>query len=90
MPPAVREVVDTAWVRLQALAGPEGNEPATLAALDDSRAAYGQLYADAEALVHSSIHARRVHAAPPPTFYLQLARRIPARYRKLIRRALRA
>ena len=90
MPTAVREVVDTAWVRLQALAGPGADDPAVLAPLDDSRAAYAQLYAGAEALVHSTIHARRARAAPPPTFYLQIARRIPVRYRKLIRRALRA
>jgi len=63
VPAAVRDVVDTAWVRLQALAGPEGNEPATLAALDDSRAAYAELYAGAEALVHSTIRAGG--AAPP-------------------------
>ena len=93
VPAAVRDVVDTAWVRLQALAGPQGNEPATLAALDDSRAAYAALYAGAEALVHSTIRARRGGAAPPaapPSTYLKIARRIPPRYRKLIRRALRA
>jgi hypothetical protein len=93
VPAAVREVVDTAWVRLQALAGPQGDEPNTLAALDDSHAAYAELYAGAEALVHSTIRARRGAAAPPaapPSTYLQIARRIPPRYRKLIRRALRA
>jgi hypothetical protein len=86
----VRDIADTAWARLQALAGPDADDPAALAALDDSRAAYAQLYADAEALVHSSIQGRRLTAAPPPTLYMQLARRIPVRYRKLIRRALRA
>jgi 2-polyprenyl-6-methoxyphenol hydroxylase-like FAD-dependent oxidoreductase len=90
VPAALRDVVDTAWVRLQALAGPQGDEPATLAALDDSRAAYAELYAGAEALAHSSLRARAQPPSAPPTFYLQLARRIPPRYRKLIRRALRA
>jgi hypothetical protein len=90
VPQAVREVVDTAWVRLQGLAGADGEDPAALAALDDSRAAYARLYADAEALVHSSIQSRRLKATPPPALYLQIARRIPVRYRRLIRRALRA
>jgi hypothetical protein len=80
--------VDEAWLRLQALTGPGADDPAALAALDELHAAYAQLYADAEALVHSSI--RRVKPPPPPALYLQVARRIPARYRRMVRRALRA
>jgi hypothetical protein len=89
VPPRVREVVDTVWQRLQALAGPNGEDPAALAALDASRAAYDELYADAEALVHTSIRAPRFRPPPPPTFYVQLARRVPAPVRKGIRRLLR-
>ncbi len=89
VPPRVRDVVDAAWLRLQALSGPDGDSAAALAALDEARAAYEQLYADAEALVHSSIRARRVRPAPPPTLYVQLARRVPAPVRKGIRRMLR-
>jgi hypothetical protein len=90
VPDGVREVVDAAWVRLQALAGAGADDPAALAALDETRAAYERLYADAEALAHSSLRARRARPAPPPTFYVKVARRIPARYRRMIRRALRA
>jgi hypothetical protein len=89
VPPRVREVVDAAWVRLQELAGPDGDAPAALAALDETRAAYGRLYADAEALVHSSIRARRARPVPPPTTYLKIARRVPAPVRKGLRRLLR-
>jgi hypothetical protein len=89
VPERVRTVVEEAWLRLQALAGPDGEDPAALAALDEARDEYERLYADAEALAHSSIRARRHRPAPPPTLYLQVARRIPERYRRLIRRALR-
>jgi hypothetical protein len=91
VPPRVREVVEQAWVRLQALTGPDPDDPAALAALDDARAAYAQLYADAEALVHTSIRAQRPRpaSAAPPTLYVQVARRVPAPVRRGIRRLLR-
>jgi hypothetical protein len=89
VPEPVREVVDAAWLRLLALAGPGDEDPAALAALDAARTDYQRMYADAEALVHSSIQARRLRQAAPPSLYLEVARRIPARYRKAIRRALR-
>ena len=90
VPASLQAVVDTAWTRLQALTGRDGDAPATLAALDETRAAYERLYGDAEELAHSSIMARHARQVAPPTFYMQLARRVPRRYRKLIRRALRA
>jgi hypothetical protein len=90
VPAWVRDVVEDSWARLQALATPAANAPETLAALDATRAAYARLYADAEALVHSAIRARQTRPAPPPTLYLQIARRVPAPVRKRIRRLLRA
>lgn len=87
VPEPVRAVVDAAWLRLLALT--EADDAAALAALDDARADYRRMYADAEALVHSSFAAQRAPEAAPPTLYVEVARRIPARYRKAIRRALR-
>jgi hypothetical protein len=97
VPAALRAVAETAWERLQPLAA-DGDRPETLAALDDSRAAYGALYGEAEAIAQSSVVAARPRRskqakpapAPAPTLYVRLARRVPARYRKRVRRLLRA
>jgi hypothetical protein len=95
VPAALRAVAEAAWEGLQPLAA-DGDTPATLTALDDSRAAYGTLYAEAEAIAQSSILAARPRRkqskqapAQPPTLYVRLARRVPARYRKRVRRLLR-
>jgi hypothetical protein len=97
VPANLRAVAETAWERLQPLAA-DGDAPATRAALDESRAAYGTLYAEAEAIAQSSVAAARPRrkqqhaqqAATPPALYVRLARRVPARYRKRVRRLLRA
>jgi hypothetical protein len=96
VPAALRAVAEAAWERLQPLAA-DGDTPATLTALDDSRAAYGTLYGEAEAIAQSSVLAARPRrkraqpaATPAPTLYVRLARRVPARYRKRVRRLLRA
>jgi hypothetical protein len=94
VPVALRDVAETAWERLQPLAA--GGD--AQAALDDSRVAYGTLYAESEAIAQSSILAARPRRKPaaqpapaqPPTLYVRLARRVPARYRKRVRRLLRA
>jgi hypothetical protein len=88
LPPGVREVVDAAWTRLQALAGPNADDPAALAALDAARAEYDRLYAEAEALAYTSIRPPRLKPAPAPALYVEVVRRIPVRYRRAIRRAL--
>jgi hypothetical protein len=94
VPAALRAVAETAWERLQPLAA-DGDTAAIRATLDETRAAYGALYGEAEAIAQSSIRAarpRRKQAqvpVEPPALYVRLARRVPARYRKGVRRLLR-
>jgi hypothetical protein len=93
VPAGVRELAERAWAELQPLAQTGGDEPAALAALDASHAAFTALYAEAEAIAQSSITAAKPRKAkpkppPPPTLYVRLARRVPARYRKRLRRVL--
>jgi hypothetical protein len=89
VPARLRDLAETAWERLLVLT--RDDDPAALAALDQSREAYAALYGEAEELVHSSISAvrrrRPKRAAPPPTFYVRLARRVPARWRRWLRGA---
>jgi len=85
VPATVRDLAEQAWANVQA-----GDE----AALDADRAAYQALYGEAEAIAQCSIMAarpiRRVAAPaapkPPPTLRVRVARRIPAPYRKRLRR----
>jgi hypothetical protein len=94
VPASVRDLAETAWERLLVLTRDGGDGPDALAALDDSREAYAALYGQAEEFVHSSISAVRRHrpkaaaAAPPPTLYVRLARRVPARWRRRVRGVL--
>lgn len=57
VPRPLREIAEETWERLDALAGPEGDTPDVHRALDDLRRAYGDLYAEAEALAASSVEA---------------------------------
>jgi hypothetical protein len=90
VPAPVRDVAEEAWSRLQPLASGED------AHVDDIRDAYGALYAEAEAIAQSSITAAKPRKkpqkpGPPPEPSLKgrLARRVPAPYRRRIKRALR-
>ena len=84
MPASVRDLAEQAWAHVQA-----GDQ----AALDADRAAYAELYGEAEAIAQCSIMAARpirrapAAAAPkaPPTLRVRIARRIPAPYRKRLR-----
>jgi hypothetical protein len=60
-----------------------GDRAAIAARLDTMRAAYADLYAEAEAIVQSSIAAARVRppAGRVPTPALRIVRRVPRRYR---------
>jgi hypothetical protein len=96
VPASVRDLAEHAWARLQPLALPGGDGPETHAALDAARRAYVTLYAEAEATAQSSVTAakrrRPKRPAPPPappTLYVRLARRVPAPYRRRVRRVLR-
>jgi hypothetical protein len=83
VPAAVRDLAEQAWEHVQAQ---------DEAALDADRAAYVELYREAEAIAQCSIMAarpiKRPKAAPPapPTLRVRIARRIPAPYRKRLRR----
>lgn len=85
VPAAVRDLAEQTWAHVQA---------ADEAALDADRAAYQELYSEAEAIAQCSIMAarpiRRAAAPaapkPPPTLRVRVARRIPAPYRKRLRR----
>jgi hypothetical protein len=78
---------------LQQLAEPAGDGQQVHAALDAARSAYVSLYADAEAIAQSSVTAVKPrkasgHRAPAPaTLRVRLARRVPERYRRRLRRA---
>lgn len=69
VPGTLLEVAQESWEALNALAEPDSDTPAAHARLDAARAAYGELYAEAEALAASSImaagphHLRAVRAA---------------------------
>lgn len=57
VPDDLREVAQATWDQLNLLAEPGGDQPEVHAALDELRRSYGEVYADAEAMAHSSITA---------------------------------
>ena len=85
LPAALRDQAETAWDLLALLAA--GDPRASADRLDAARAAYVELYAEAEAIATSSIVASRrrsrrpAPAAPAPA---RLVRRVPVRYRRRI------
>lgn len=97
VPGPVQELAERCWRDLQPLAAGDPDDPPALAALDATRAAFHELYGEAEAIAQSSVTAAkragrdaqkaRRPAAPPPV-RVRIARRIPAPYRRRIRRAV--
>ncbi len=93
VPAAVRDMADDVWQRLQQLAEPDGDITVVHTELDAVRGAYVALYNEAEAIAQSSATAvkpRRAAARrppPPPNLRVRLARRVPERYRRRLRRA---
>jgi hypothetical protein len=93
VPASVRDMAEDVWGRLQQLAAPGGEPQDVHAALDSAQAAYISLYRDAEAIAQSSVTAvkprkARGHRAPArATLRVRLARRVPERYRRRLRRA---
>jgi hypothetical protein len=91
----VRDMAERVWQQLQPLAEGAEEPPDVRAVLDAARAAYGELYAEAEAIAQTSIHAVRARRRPaespppgPPSLRVRLARRVPVHYRQQIRRML--
>jgi hypothetical protein len=99
VPPGLQGVLDDAWRLVSRLGEPGGDAPAAHASLDAARAAYVQLYADAEAIAQSSVTAvkprgQAVGGKPSsrPTrssrrFPGRVARLLPARRRRQVRLA---
>jgi hypothetical protein len=98
VPPRVRELADEVWERIQGLAGPDGDTAAPAPELDAARERYGAIYAEAEAIAHSSVSAARRRglaqasqgSSPPVPLRVRIARRIPKRVRRRLRSALSA
>jgi hypothetical protein len=95
VPVRLRDLAEDTWQRLQPLATTGGDGPAVRAALDDARDSFQALYAEAEEIAQSSITAAkpRAAAARPRTsgqasLRVRVARRVPARYRRVLRRAV--
>lgn len=87
IPAPLKALADEVWEHLCSLAAEPGRQqPATLGRLDAARARYRELYADAEAVAHSSISAARVStraaATPPVGLVLRLARHVPEHHRR--------
>jgi hypothetical protein len=80
LPAALRAQADEVWALVSRLAVEPGAE-AILARLDELRAAYAALYAEAEAIAQSSIAAARGRPAARPAPALRIIRRVPRRYR---------
>ncbi|MDQ3889413.1 MAG: sulfotransferase [Actinomycetota bacterium] len=97
IPPVLRALLETAWPRVSALASPGGDDGGRRALLDEARAAYVELYSEAEAIAQSSVTAakrRREQSAKraasvdgdargegDAALVLRIIRRIPPRYR---------
>jgi hypothetical protein len=96
VPERVRELAEEVWETLQPLAAAGADADAAAPALDAARAGYRALYAEAEAIAQSSITAakpRKPAAAKPapkapPSLRVRLARRVPVRHRRAVKRAL--
>ncbi|MEA2281702.1 MAG: hypothetical protein QOK21_2309 [Solirubrobacteraceae bacterium] len=96
VPERVRVMAEDVWQQITALAREDGDAEPARAGLDSSRAAFGELYAEAEAIAQSTITAakprrrRRAPAPAPASLRVRIARRVPLRYRRGLRRAVRS
>jgi hypothetical protein len=83
VPARVRDIAEEIWGLLQPLADPGGDNADTRARLDTARAAYGELYAEAEAISQSSVVAvrprkkgQKAAPKPPPSLKARSRRRL--------------
>lgn len=101
VPPRLREIAEESWQHLDRLADDGGDNPDTHAALDELRAAYADLYDEAEAIAQSTaLAAHRDGLAQQPMPASPVARRgadrlphgvramVPASARRGLRKAL--
>ncbi len=95
VPERVRDLCEQVWEQLQPLAERGGDTPVVATGLDRAHVAYTQLYAEAEAIAQSSVTAVRPRrrpapaAATPASLRVRVVRRIPARWRRGLRRTAR-
>ena len=96
VPERMRDMAEQVWSQLQPLADPGGDTPELHRTLDEARAAFGELYREAESIAQSSItaakprrKAKKKAPPPPPSLKVRLARRVPAPARRRLRKALR-
>jgi hypothetical protein len=85
LPPPLRAQAETAWDLLALLAA--GDPRAAADRFDATRAAYVELYEQAEAIAGSSIVAARRRSQPTdrvPARAARIVRRVPARYRRRV------
>ena len=92
VPARLRDLADDVWGLMAQLAVEGGDAPSARAALDDARARYIDLYAEAEALAQSTIVAAkrrdgagRRGARGPAPIPIRIARRIPPHHRRRLR-----
>jgi hypothetical protein len=95
VPVPVRDLAQRVWELLEPLAENDmADDRERRVALDEARAAYAALYADAEAIAQSSVTAAKRRPAARsrarPSLRARLARRVPVRYRRRLRRAMRS
>jgi hypothetical protein len=106
VPPRMRDMAEDVWRRLQPLADPGGDTPEVHRSLDEAHAAFGDLYAEAEAIAQSSINAAKPRKkpakpkpapaatdgrpAPAPTLRSRAVRSLPAPARRGLQRAVRS
>jgi hypothetical protein len=97
VPPRVVDLAEQIWQHVLPLAEPGGDAPANLAPLEADRDLFVDMHSEAEAIAQSAITAARSQgrrkgaaqsaAKPPPSLRVRIARRIPVRYRRRLRRA---
>jgi hypothetical protein len=90
VPPAIRDMAEEVWGKLQLLAQPGQDATAAQRALDATRSTFDDLYAEAESIAQSTVTAikprrSRVKSPPPRTLRARITRRIPKRYRARLR-----
>jgi hypothetical protein len=106
VPPRTRDMTEDVWRRVQPLADAGGDTTEVHADLDAARVAFGELYAEAEAIAQSSINAAKPRKkpaqpkpaapqadgkpAPTPTLRTRAIRTLPAPARRGLQRAVRS
>jgi hypothetical protein len=90
IPDDLQRLAEDVWTLLAGLAGDEALAESTTERLEAARAAYIELYEDAEAIAQSSIVAATKPGRARPSRAVRLARRVPKRYRSKVPASWRA